>query len=180
MVYVHLADGFEEIEAVTIVDVLRRAGIETKTISIMSKKEVTGAHGMTLSADILFREADYEKCEMIVLPGGMPGTTNLGNHKGLTENIKYFAKHNKWIAAICAAPMILGQLGLLEGKDATIYVGMESYLTGANYSEKKVVVDGNIITSKGPATAAAFALELVTLLLNKNSSDKVKEGMLIE
>ena len=115
MVYVHLADGFEEVEALTTVDLFRRAQIGVQTVSITGKKEVTGAHNVTVEADILFEETDYEQCEMIVLPGGMPGAEHLGNHEGLTSHIRCFAKNDKYIAAICAAPMVFGALGVLDG-----------------------------------------------------------------
>lgn len=176
MVYVHLAEGFEEIEVMTIVDILRRAEIETKIVSI-GEKTVTGAHGVPVTADLLFEEADYSACDMIVLPGGMPGTANLQKHKGLEESILAFADVNRWIAAICAAPMILGGLGLLEGKKATIYPGMEEYLAGATAVSDPVAVDGNIITSKSPGTAMVFALELVNAIKGKAVMDTVEEGL---
>lgn len=176
MVYVHLAEGFEEIEAMTIVDVLRRAEIETKTVSI-GEKRVVGAHGVAVTADIVFEEADYSTCDMIVLPGGMPGTANLQAHKGLEENILAFASVNRWIAAICAAPMILGGLGLLEGKRATIYPGMESHLAGATPVSDPVAVDGRIITSQAPGTAMVFALELINAIKGKTAMKSVEEGL---
>lgn len=180
MIYVHLADGFEEIEAVTIVDVLRRAEVTVETVSMTGKKEVTGAHRLTVLADILYEDANYEQCEMIVLPGGMPGTTNLAAHEGLIKHIKCFADQGKKLAAICAAPMVFGQIGLLKGKKATIYAGMENYLTGAQYCADEVVKDGNVITSKGPGTAAAFALALVAEMKGKDAAEQVKAGMLIK
>jgi 4-methyl-5(b-hydroxyethyl)-thiazole monophosphate biosynthesis len=176
MVYVHLAEGFEEIEVTTIVDILRRAEIETKTVSI-GEKRVVGAHGVPITADLVFEEADYSTCDMIVLPGGIPGTTNLQEHKGLRESILAFASVNRWIAAICAAPMILGELGILEGKKATIYPGMEEYLVGATPLSDPVVVDGKVITSKSPGTAMVFALELVNAIKGKTTMNTVEEGL---
>lgn len=176
MVYVHLAEGFEEIEVTTIVDILRRAEIETKTVSI-GEKRVVGAHGVPITADLVYEEADYSTCDMIVLPGGIPGTTNLQEHKGLRENILAFASVNRWIAAICAAPMILGELGILEGKKATIYPGMEEYLVGATPLSDPVVVDGKVITSKSPGTAMVFALELVNAIKGKTTMNTVEEGL---
>ncbi|MCO7122078.1 DJ-1/PfpI family protein [Ihubacter massiliensis] len=178
MVYVHLADGFEEVEALTTVDLFRRAQIGVQTVSITGKKEVTGAHNVTVEADILFEETDYEQCEMIVLPGGMPGAEHLGNHEGLTSHIRCFAKNDKYIAAICAAPMVFGALGVLDGKKSTIYPGMEDKLGGADYQNEKVVVDGKIVTSMGPATAMPFALKLIELLKGKAASDEVAAGLL--
>jgi 4-methyl-5(b-hydroxyethyl)-thiazole monophosphate biosynthesis len=164
MVYVHLADGFEEIEALAVVDVLRRAEIDAKTVSVTGSRTVRGAHDIAVNADLLFAEADYEKCEMIVLPGGMPGTLNLGKHEGLAKQLKAFAENGKWLAAICAAPGVLGKMSLLKGKRVTSYPGVEDQLTGAVYSEERVVQDGRIVTSRGPGTAIEFALELVKLL----------------
>lgn len=180
MIYVHLAEGFEEIEALATVDVLRRAEIEAKLVSVTGERVVTGAHGIQTVADLLFEEGDYEQAKMIVLPGGMPGTTNLMAHKGLTTQIlRYAADENKWVAAICAAPMILGHLSLLEGREATIYSGMEEHLRGAKHSSEKVVVDGRIITSKGPGTALAFALKLVEILKDAETAARIGKSMLL-
>ncbi len=172
MVYVFLAEGFEEIEAITPVDVLRRAGIEALLVSTVSgERTVTGAHGIKLTADICFEDANFDECNMIVLPGGLPGATNLGAHSGLCEKIKEFADAGeaggKYVAAICAAPMVLGRLGVLEGRMATIYPGMEDELGGAVHMKNRVVVDENIITSKGPGTAMEFAVELAGVLKDK-------------
>lgn len=178
MIYVHLADGFEEIEALTIVDLLRRAELEVQTVSITGSRRVMGTHGVPVEADILFEETDYESCEMIVLPGGMPGAANLGNHEGLANHIRCFAQNGKYLAAICAAPMVFGALGILEGKKAVIYPGMEAHLAGAQPQEAPVAVDGTIITSKGPATAMPFAIKLVEILKGKASADKLAEDLL--
>lgn len=178
MIYVHLADGFEEIEALTIVDILRRAELEVQTVSITGNKWVLGTHGVPVEADILYDDVDYEECEMLVLPGGMPGAKNLGEHQGLTNHIRCFAENEKYIAAICAAPMVFGAQGALDGKKATIYPGMESHLTGAKYQNEKVVVDGKIITSMGPATAMPFALKLVELLKGKAASELLASDLL--
>lgn len=178
MIYLHLADGFEEVEAMTIVDLFRRAQLDVQTVSVTGKKQVTGAHQVTVEADILFEETNYETCEMIVLPGGMPGAETLGNHQGLTSHIRCFAKNDKYIAAICAAPMVFGAQGVLKGKKATIYPGMEDRLMGAEYQNEAVVVDGKIITSMGPATAMAFALKLIEILKGKAASDEVAAGLL--
>lgn len=180
MIYVHLADGFEEVEAMTIVDLLRRADLETRTVSMNGKKMVSGTHGVAMEADILFEETDYETCEMIVLPGGMPGAANLGNHEGLVKHIRCFAENNKYIAAICAAPMVFAAQGVLEGKKAVIYPGMEEHLTKGKALPQKenVVVDGKIITSKGPATAMPFALKLIELLKGTATAQEVADGLL--
>lgn len=177
MVYVHLADGFEEIEALTIVDVLRRAGVDAKTVSMGEGKMVRGAHDIKVEADLMFAEADYEACEMIVLPGGQPGTTNLSKHEGLAKQINAFAQNGKWIAAICAAPVVLGGLSLLKGKRATSYPGTQ--LEGAIYSEDRVVRDGRIITSRAPGTAMEFSLELVKQLKGEEAVAQLKKAMLV-
>ncbi len=178
MIYVHLADGFEEIEAMTIVDLLRRAQLEVKTVSIAADKRVVGAHGVAIEADLLYENANYETCEMIVLPGGMPGAENLGNHEGLTNHIRCFAENKKYIAAICAAPMVFGAQGVLEGREAVIYPGMEDRLKGAKVRKEPVVVDGNIITSQGPATAMPFALTLVGLLKGADARTQLESDLL--
>ena len=179
MLFVHLAEGFEEIEAITIVDVLRRAGIEVNTVLITNNKAVTGSHNITVLADILFEDANYTNCEMIILPGGMPGTTNLAGHEGLIKHIQFFANNGKWIAAICAAPMVLGTLLLLTGKQATIYPGMELHLLGAKHSSEKVVVDEKIITSKGPGTAMDFALKLVEVFKGDQTVNSLRKAMIL-
>ncbi len=178
MVYVFLAGGFEEIEALTTVDLLRRAEIQVKTVSIMEDKLVYGAHDVGVEADILFKEGLYDRCAMLILPGGMPGTENLCNHRELNEELKDFYAAGKPVAAICAAPMVLGRAGLLEGHTATIYEGMEDELAGAVHSSQKVVVSGNVITSKGPGTAMDFALALIAYLKGDEKAEEIKKELL--
>ena len=178
MIFVHLAEGFEEVEALTAVDVLRRAELEVKTVSVTGSKRVTGTHGIPVEADLIYDDADYEKCEMIVLPGGLPGATNLEEHEGLAAHIKSFAGNGKKLAAICAAPMVFGACGILDGKRATIYPGMEAYLTGAEATGDAVTVDGSIITGQGPALAMEFALALVENIKGKEAADAVAEDLL--
>ncbi len=173
MIYVHLADGFEEIEAITVTDVLRRAGAEVCTVSVSGKLEVRGTHGIEVRADIPFDKADYESCEMLVLPGGMPGTTNLLEHEGLMHEIRKAAGEGKWVCAICAAPMVLAAAGVLDGRQATIYPGMENYIACAKASNEPVVRDGNIITSKAPGTAMKFALALVEALYGREKAERI-------
>jgi len=179
MVYVHLADGFEEIEALTVVDVLRRADIATKTVSVTGDKTVRGAHDIKVEADLLFEEADYGNCAMIVLPGGMPGTANLVKHEGLAKQLNAFAQSGKWLAAICAAPSVLGRMSLLKDKHVTSYPGYENQLIGAIYSEERVVQDGKLITSRGPGTAIEFSLELVKLLKNEQTAAALRKSMIV-
>jgi len=176
---VHLAEGFEEIEAVTIVDVLRRGGIQASFVSMEKEKTVRGAHGILIEADITFEMADYALCNMIVLPGGMPGTKHLAENEGLMIKIKEFDKQGKYLAAVCAAPMVFGAANILNGKNATIYPGMEAYLKGAKLSTNKVVVDGNVITSRGPGTAMEFALTIVGTLVGQAVSDKLRKDLII-
>lgn len=179
-VNVYLGNGFEEVEALTVVDVLRRAGIDVKTISISKTKEVKGAHNITVIADKSFDEIDNNAVDMLVLPGGMPGTTNLEKHEGLKALIREFYQKEKYIAAICAAPSILGKMKLLNSCSATCYPGFEKYLEGAIHSEAPVVRHKHIITSKGPGTAMLFALELVEILIGKDKAESIKESMIIQ
>lgn len=179
MVFVHLADGFEEIEAIAVIDVLRRAGIAVKTISVTGGKNVRGAHDIVVAADLLFEEADYGECEMIVLPGGMPGTTNLAGHEGLMKQVGAFAQSGKWLAAICAAPSILGKMSLLKGRRSTSYPGYEKDMIGAVYSEDKVVQDGRFITSRGAGTAVEFALKLVEQLKDSETASGIRKRMIV-
>lgn len=174
-VNVYLADGFEEVEGLTVVDLLRRAGIETDMVSIMGRKEITGARKIPVLADKLFEEQDDP--DVIVLPGGMPGTLHLKAHEGLADLIRKADKEGKLLAAICAAPTIYGEMGLLEGKNATCYPGMEDKLLGANWQEQPVVVDGNFVTSWGVGTAIAFALTLVTILKDEETAKSLANSI---
>ena len=174
-VNVYLADGFEEVEGLTVVDLLRRAGIETDMVSIMGRKEITGARKIPVLADKLFEEQDDP--DVIVLPGGMPGTLHLKAHEGLADLIRKADKEGKLLAAICAAPTIYGEMGLLEGKNATCYPGMEDKLLGANWQEQPVVVDGNFGTSRGVGTAIAFALTLVTILKDEETAKSLANSI---
>lgn len=167
IVTVHLAEGFEEIEAISIIDVLRRAAVETTIVSVTGKKEVTGSHGITVNADVLFEDVDYSRVKMIVLPGGMPGAANLKEHKPLNKQILNFNNDNKPLGAICAAPMVLGQLDLLQDKKATCFPGFEDQLKGAEVTGNNVEHAGNIITGKGPGVAIQFALSIVEMLKGK-------------
>ncbi|MDR0506500.1 MAG: DJ-1/PfpI family protein [Dysgonamonadaceae bacterium] len=177
-VFIFLANGFEETEAVTTIDLLRRGGLDAISVSVSDKKEVTGAHGISVIADNLFSEVDFSQGEMLVLPGGMPGASNLNSHSGLKNILNQYAAENKKIAAICAAPLILGGLELLQGKQATAYPGFENTLLGAHFVEKAVVKDGNIITGRGPGLAIDFGLAIVEELLGKKKADEVASGLL--
>ena len=180
MIYVHLAEGFEELEAITIVDLLRRAELEVQTVSITGEKKVKGTHGVLIEADILFEEADYEGCSMIVLPGGMPGALNLQEHEGLGAYIKSFADSDKKLAAICAAPMVLEANKAIINRSVTIYPGMESKITSGTCISAGTIQDRNIITGKGPAFAIDFALAIIEDMSGRKKSDEVAAGLLYE
>ena len=177
---VFLADGFEEIEGLTVVDLLRRAGIGVTTVSITGQLTVHGAHGIDVQADKLFEETKYEETEMVVLPGGMPGTIHLGEHEGVRGILEQFYEKEKWIAAICAAPTVLGKMGMLEGRRATCYPGMEADLSGAEAVEEAVAVSDFIITSRGLGTAIDFALTLIEKLAGRAKADEIKESVIYQ
>lgn len=177
---IYLAEGFEEIEAITVIDVLRRAGVDVNTISISNSKEVKGSHNITVTADYTFNDYKHSDAHMLILPGGMPGTANLDNHPGLKELIKEFYHDEKYIAAICAAPSILGKMELLESSMATCYPGFENDLKGAIHSDDLVIRHKNIITSKGPGTALLFALDLAEILVGREKAEVLKGQMIVE
>ncbi len=158
---IFMADGCEEIEGLTVVDILRRAGMEIDMVSLGGTRTVTGSHGIAFEADLTFEEADPNGYDAAVLPGGMPGTLKLGEHAGVNFVIRSFAGQGKLVAAICAAPSVLGAAGILEGRKATCHPGFEDKLTGAVWSEEPVVTDGSVITSRGMGTAIDFALAIV-------------------
>lgn len=177
-VYVFLAEGFEEIEGLTVVDLLRRANVETEMVSVMEGKQIKGSHGIKVTADSMFDDADFSDADCLVLPGGMPGTLNLGNHEGLCAALKKQYEAGKMIAAICAAPSVFGQLGFLKGRKAVCYPGFEEKLDGAVVSDAKVAVDGNVTTSRGLGTAIEFSLELIAQLCGKETADKISAGII--
>ncbi|MDL2322476.1 DJ-1/PfpI family protein [Bacteroidales bacterium OttesenSCG-928-A17] len=178
-VFVFLAEGFEEIEAVATIDVIRRGEIEVTTVSISDDCLVKGAHGIQVKADALFAGTDFSGGDMLILPGGMPGASNLNNHAGLKTLLEDYAAQQKKVAAICAAPLVFGGLGLLKGKKATAYPGFEAMLTGAEYVKTGVVIDGNIITGRGPGFAVDFGLAIVSQLAGQEKADEVAAGMLL-
>lgn len=179
--FLFLADGFEEIEALATVDVLRRAGMELYTVSIKHEPFVTGAHGLTVAADLTFKEADFSGSEWLILPGGMPGASNLHEFGALNDLLKVHASKGR-IAAICASPaVVLAATGLLEGRRATCYPGFETALiaAGAEYvSDQRVVTDGNIVTANGPSSAIPFALRIAELTQGEATVREVAAGML--
>lgn len=177
--YVFFAEGFEEIEAVTVVDVLRRAGLKITMVSMTGNLEVRGAHDIPVVTDELFEYVDHQGADILILPGGMPGTKNLAASHKLGELLKKYHGEGKWVTAICAAPSILGGLGILKGKQATSYPGYEPQLEGAVISHAPVVQDGNIITSRGAGTALEFALKLVEISVGREKAMNLREGMIV-
>jgi 4-methyl-5(b-hydroxyethyl)-thiazole monophosphate biosynthesis len=177
-VIVPLAPGFEEIEAITIIDVLRRAGISVTTVSLSESVDVEGAHGITVKADKLFSGSVFDGADMIVLPGGMPGSVNLNNHEGLRRKIVEFNNQGRYLGAICAAPLVFGELGLLKNREATCYPGFEHHLKEAILSTQPVVQDGKIITGRGAGKALGFSLMLVEVLAGKNVAESIGEKMI--
>ena len=171
---VFLADGFEEIEGLTVVDVLRRAGVEVTTASVMGRKMIQGSHGIPVEADCLFEEAQAQEADLLVLPGGMPGTLNLKRHEGLIDLLKKFDGQEKKIAAICAAPSILGELGMLDGRAACAYPSFEDQLGGAKVLREPVVTDGHITTGRGMGAAIPFALRLAEILCGEEKAEEVR------
>ncbi len=176
--YVFLAAGFEEIEAITVVDVMRRAGMDVKTVPITEHHSVTGAHGITLTADLLYDKVDFITPEWLIIPGGMPGAENLSKFAPLNSLLINQAQSGK-IAAICAAPaLVLAPLGILKGKEATCYPGFESRMPDAVHRDAPVIALNNIITANGPSAALRFALAIVANSMGESVAQEVGSGML--
>lgn len=177
-IFIFLTSGFEEIEALATIDILRRAELNVKSVSLTGEKHVTGSHQIEVKADFLFEEADFSNAEILVLPGG---TVKFNEHEAMKQLVLDFANKGEKVAAICASPMVLGGLGLLEGKKATCYPGFEKYLKGATLAtDKAVVIDGNITTGRGPGLTIDFALSLVEQLAGKEKRDTVAAGLLVK
>ncbi len=175
MIYVLLADGFEEIEAIEPIDIMRRAGLEVKTVGVMGK-QVTGAHGIKVEADILIDEVDLSAMELLMLPGGM-GYVNLENSKEVKALADFAIKNEIYLSAICASPSILGKWGYLKGKKATCFPGFEKFLQGAEVVADKAVCDGKFITGKGAGAAADFGFLIVEKLLDRKKADEIRCSM---
>lgn len=176
---VPLAQGFEEIEAVVIIDVLRRADLDVTVVSITDELEVIGAHSIKITADQLFEDESFNDHDMIVLPGGIPGAVNLKNHTGLQNQILNFHKKGKPLGAICAAPLVFGSLGILGNQTATCYPGFEEQLLGAKTKGKNVELSGKIVTGKGAGVAIEFALKIVEMLKGKELADELAMKMIV-
>lgn len=180
MIYCMLAPGFEEIEAILPTDVLRRTNLTVQTVAVHldpQEKLVMGAHNISLICDINIQEADLTAADLVILPGGMPGTLNLEKNEQLCQALSYRMDNNLPVAAICAAPSILGNLGLIQGRKATCYPGFESQLAGAIHLDQAVVVDDQLVTSKGPGTAMDFALALVSLLKDASTARELAKEL---
>ncbi len=174
MVYLFLAQGFEETEAVAPVDLLRRAGAGVKTVGI-GGQHITGVNGIEVTADIADTQISVDDMEMVVLPGGVPGTNNLENSPIVRASIQYCVQNGKKVAAICAAPSILGHMGLLSGHSAVCYPGYEKELSGAKIASEPVCVSGNFITARGAGVAIPFGLKLVEVLFDKQKANEIKK-----
>ena len=180
MICIFLADGFEMIETLTPCDILHRAGLDVRLVSVNGKEFIRSTHGVDIKADLALSDLDPNTIDMMILPGGMPGAKNLYESKPLIELLMRHAKANKPIGAICAAPFVLGKCGLLKGKSATCYPGFEGDLIGAYHTPCGVVVDGNIVTAKGMGVSLDFALEICELLCGKEKRDEIAKAIMYE
>jgi 4-methyl-5(b-hydroxyethyl)-thiazole monophosphate biosynthesis len=175
-VFIFLTTGFEEIEALATMDILRRGGVNIQSVSLTGEKFVTGARRISVVADNLFEEVNFADAQMLILPGG-PGTVKMNQHEGLKREILAFAGGGKPVAAICAAPMVLGELGLLKDKKTSCYPGYEKYLVGAHVTAAPVMADGNITTGKAAGYTFDFALELLSQLKGKEAAEEIKRNI---
>lgn len=178
MLHIFLADGFEEIEALTTIDILRRCGVEVQIVSVTGTRLIHGSHDMSIMAETVFRKCEIYKSHGVILPGGMPGARNLFLHEGLRKAILHHHDCKNLIAAICAAPMVLGKHGILKGHRATCYPGFEHELEGAEHVNDLVVEDGHIITAKGPRAAVDFAFAIASRFVDATTIARVKSDML--
>ena len=177
-VYVFLANGFEDVEALIPIDVLRRGNVEVITVSTTDTDIVESAHGVGIRADVMFDDCDFADADLLMLPGGMPGASNLFSHEGVCKALLSQQEQGKKIAAICASPaVVLAQLGILDGKKATCYPGFEQMLTTADYTGELVTVDGNITTGEGPAAAFPYAYTILADLVDEQTASQIAEGM---
>ncbi len=177
-VLIFLAPGYEEVEMLTVVDLLRRSSIEIDMVSVTDSLEVTSSHNVTIKADVLLKDADFNSAQMIVLPGGIPGTPNLLACKPLTDQIKKYAKEGKWLSAICAAPTIYGELGVYQGCKATCYPDFAEKLKDAVYVKQPVVVDGIFTTSRGAGTTIEFAAAIIERFKDKQAADTILQKII--
>lgn len=177
-IFIFLTTGFEDIEAIATIDILRRAELNVKSVSLTDSKQVMTSHQVLVTADLMFDQVNFSEAELLILPGG---TVKFNEHENMKKKLLAFANKGEKVAAICASPMVLGGLGLLDGKNATCYPGFEQYLKGATLqTDKAVVVDGNITTGRGPGLTIDFALNLVEQLAGKEKRDAVAAGLLVK
>lgn len=177
---IFFAEGYEEIEALTVVDLCRRAGVEIQMISVTGEGSVAGSHGICVKMDALLTEVDLGQLDMLILPGGMPGTRNLEGCASLMEELDRFYAAGKWIAAICAAPSVFGHRGYLKGREAVCYPSFEGELTGATVLSEAAVADGNVITGRGMGCAIPFGLIIVEKLISRAAADALAESIVYE
>lgn len=172
-VYEFLANGFEEIEGLAPVDILRRGGVDIKTVSVTGSRSVQTSHGITVMADMTFEEGNgFDDADLLMIPGGMPGSTNLNAHDGVRDALRRQYESGRLVAAICAAPMVLGSIGILKGKRATCSPGFQKYLEGAEYTGELFTIDGNIITGEGPCATLPYAYKILSFFIGDG---KVRE-----
>ena len=176
-VAVYFATGYEEVEALSVVDVLRRGDIEVVMVGV-DGKTVVSSHQVSINMDVQIDEVNHEEIDMMVLPGGVPGVYNLAKNETLVKQLKAFKEQGKWLAAICAAPSVLGNLGLLQGEKATCYPGFEDKLLGCEHLEDRVVVSNHIVTGKGAGAALEFGYKILEVLKDKEISDKIRKAMI--
>ncbi|MCK4798683.1 MAG: DJ-1/PfpI family protein [Spirochaetes bacterium] len=175
-----IAEGFEEIEAITLIDLLQRAGYNLNTVSIMGKNEVEGGHKIRIITDSIFGQVNFDDTDVLILPGGVPGVPNLASDERVLELIKTFYNKNKYIAAICAAPFVLDRSGILKGKKITCYPSWEDKIDSAEIIHTNVVVDGKIITGRGVGAAIEMGLKMVEIFTSKEESEKLREKIVYQ
>lgn len=176
MIYIFFAPGFEEIEAIATLDILRRAELDVQSVGV-GGRTVKGSHGITVICDVADNEISLADLEMVILPGGMPGTLNLEKSPVVRAALEHAAERNLWVGAICAAPSVLGHMGMLENKRFTCFPGFEQEVEQAHYTAERVVRDGKIITAKGPGCSLDFALEIVAALAGDEKAARLKASM---
>lgn len=177
-IYLFMAEGSEEVETLGVLDILRRAEMPVKLVSVTGERTVAGSHGVKVVTDLLLEEADLANASLLVLPGGLPGTYNLDGNSVLTDAIRRHYEAGKPLAAICAAPLVFGRMGLLRGRKATCYPGFEGELDGAEYTGALVERDGLFLTGKGPAAVFAFGYAIVEMLGSAERAQALRDGML--
>ena len=175
---IFLAEGYEEVEMLTVVDMVRRAKIDIDMVAIGDQRVVKSSHGVCITADRVLDEADFAEAQMLILPGGIPGTPNLRACDTLCQQLQQFAKEEKWVAAVCAAPTVLGELGILKDHQATCYPSFADQLICGQYVKKPVVRDGKVITSRGMGTCIEFAAEIITALKDAETAEHVKTAII--